>query len=733
MKTDSKGYGFGTFKGVFTPSILTIIGVVMYLRFGWVLGSVGLTKTLIIVTLSSTITFLTGLSISALATNMQVKGGGAYFMVSRSFGVEIGAAVGIPLFLSQAVGVAFYVVGFTESFMLSVPQIAGWDPRLVGLAALILLATTAALSADLTLKSQYLIMAVIFLSLVSFFCGGPPASNAAVTSALEMQAAPSDFWHVLAVFFPAVTGILSGVGMSGDLKNPARSLPLGTISAVLVGWAIYMTVPVVLDVFVPDHDVLLTDSMIMQRCARIPWLVVAGVWAASLSSALGSLLAAPRTLQALAHDRAVPAFIGRGYGATNDPRLAAVLGMVLAAVGIWFGNINVIAPILTIFNLTAYALLNLSSGFEALLGNPSWRPAFRVPSCLSFLGFAGCVGMMVMISPGATFIAAFCIFLIWWIMSRRVMRSRWGDMRTGLLVYVAHLALRGLNRHTVEAHAWRPNLLVLSGAPDRRPRIVDFARAVTGSMGFATFAVVVPTASWSAQRGQELAEAMRSWLEKRRMDAQIRVHPGESTKIGMSELVKTYGYGPLEPNTVLLGDMENGDLAEMMHLLTRRQRNVIMIPKMEGSLLSDVNEVHAIDVWWRGKGNNASFMLAMAWLICRSDVNFRRMPKLRLCHLTEVGERTDEVRSRMQALIGSFRIEAEIVVMSGTEKGNSELIDRISSGSSLVFMGIRPPQEDETNEAYADYLSSLRQGMASLPQTVFACAAEKIDFKGIFR
>ena len=151
MKTDSRGYGFGTFKGVFTPIILTIIGVVMYLRFGWVLGSVGLTQTLIIVTLSSAITFLTGLSISALATNMQVKGGGAYFMVSRSFGVEVGAAVGIPLFLSQAVGVAFYVVGFTESFVLSVPQVAGWDPRLIGLAVLLSLAATATFSADITL------------------------------------------------------------------------------------------------------------------------------------------------------------------------------------------------------------------------------------------------------------------------------------------------------------------------------------------------------------------------------------------------------------------------------------------------------------------------------------------------------------------------------------------------------------------------------------------------------
>ena len=158
-----KGYGFGTFAGVFTPSILTIIGVVMYLRFGWVLGSVGIVPTLVIVTLSSTITFLTGLSISALATNMRMGGGGAYYMISRSFGVEVGAAVGLPLYLSQAVSVAFYVVGFTEAFVHAVPFASGWDPRLVSLGTLSVLALLATLSASLALRSQYVVMAAIAL------------------------------------------------------------------------------------------------------------------------------------------------------------------------------------------------------------------------------------------------------------------------------------------------------------------------------------------------------------------------------------------------------------------------------------------------------------------------------------------------------------------------------------------------------------------------------------------
>ena len=731
MGNESRGYGFGTFKGVFTPSILTIIGVVMYLRFGWVLGSVGLAKTLTIVTLSSAITFLTGLSISALATNMQVKGGGAYFMVSRSFGVEIGAAIGIPLFLSQAVGVAFYVVGFTESFLLAFPQIGGLDPRLIGLGVLLFLSAVAAFSADIALKSQYVIMAFIILSLVSFFAGGTPAG--ASVSSIGTGDSSSDFWHVLAVFFPAVTGILSGVGMSGDLKNPSRSLPLGTIAAVLVGWVVYMAVPVGLHCFVSDRSALMNDPMIMQRCARIPWLIVAGVWAASLSSALGSLLAAPRTLQALAQDRAVPSIIGRGYGPTNDPRLASLLGMSLAAVGIWFGNINVIAPVLTIFNLTAYALLNLSSGFEALLANPSWRPTFRVSPGLSFLGFAGCTGMMMMISPGATFVAAVCIGGIWWVMSRRVMKSRWGDMRTGLLMYVVHLALRVLNRRHAEAHAWRPNLLVLSGAPERRPRIVDLARALTGSMGYSTFAVVVPSVSCTLARSAEISSALRSWLDRRRIDAQIRIHPSAGTKEGMCELIKTYGYGPLEPNTVLLGDLGEVDLAGVMILLAERRRNAIVVPQVEGALLAGNAGGGFIDIWWRGKGVNATFMLALAWLVARANRFTGSVPKLRICHIVELDEKLDDVRNRIAALVDRARITAEIVVLPQSEKGAVARMAEVSSGSSLVLMGLRHPCEGESAEVYSGYLTALRAVKDAIPQTVFACASEDVDFDGIFR
>ncbi|NJN22238.1 MAG: Na-K-Cl cotransporter, partial [Leptolyngbya sp. RL_3_1] len=216
-KEMTKTTGLNTFGGVFTPSILTILGVIMYLRFGWVIGHVGLWGTLTIVTISTTITFLTGLSISAISTDQVVKGGGAYYMISRSLGIEPGGAVGIPLYFAQALSVALYTLGFAESLVAVFPQL---NQTLVALITTILVTLLALKSAEIAIRAQYFIMAAIVLSLISL-AFGHPVEPTTLTST-EMPGSVS-FWAVLAVFFPAVTGIMAGVSMSGDLKEPTRA------------------------------------------------------------------------------------------------------------------------------------------------------------------------------------------------------------------------------------------------------------------------------------------------------------------------------------------------------------------------------------------------------------------------------------------------------------------------------------------------------------------------------
>lgn len=732
-KEEKAGYGFGTFQGVFTPSILTIIGVVMYLRFGWMLGNVGLTTALIIVTVASSITFLTGLSISALATNMRMKGGGAYFMLSRSFGAEAGAAMGIPLALSQAIGVSFYTVGFAEALtQCGLSVVSEWDPRMVGLITLVVLATVSTISANIALKSQYFIMAAIAFSLVAFFLGAPPASLTVPSP--ESVPAALGFWPVFAVFFPAVTGILSGVGMSGDLKAPGKSIPRGTIAAVLTGYLVYMSVPVVLNAFVPDASVLRTDSMILQKCARWPFAILLGVWAATLSSAVGSFLCAPRVFQALSRDRLLPRFLGRGYGRNDDPRTASFMCFIIAAVGIWLGDINVIAPILTMFNLSTYALLNLSAALEELMGNPSWRPTFRVRAWLSFAGFVGCTGAMFMISPGWTFAALGCEGAIFWLVKRRALRARWGDMRTGLWVALVRLCVQHLAKRSADVRNWRPNVLAFTSLPVTSPSwVLKLARAISGDRGLVTLAAVVPAALADKQdRLREYEGILARSAEKALVSAVARVQPAAETWSGVQELVRSYGYGPLTPNTILIGapvdDKAQAAFGDFVSGVARLRRNLVVI-REPGEAVAEGTAPRRIDVWWRGTNANGAFMLALACLVRRGRWNDAR---LRLCQIAPRGASVSDGKRVLEDFIRRSRIDAEALVVNDDGHPFAQRIAEVSVGADATCIGLRTPRADESPEEYWSYFATLRDETSSLPFVSFAMASEGVDFRRIF-
>lgn len=737
----SAGYGFGAFAGVFTPSILTIIGVVMYLRFGWVLGNLGLGRTLLLVTLCNSVTLLTGLSLSALATNREVQGGGAYYLVSRAFGAETGAAIGIPLFLSQAIGTAFYVAGFSESLVGALPAAAGWDPRLVGSATLVALAGVSVFSANLAMRVQYFIMAAIALSLVSFFAGGNPGAEVLAGSG---TAAPSPgFWVVLAVFFPAVTGILSGVGMSGDLRNPGKAIPRGTLGAVLAGYAIYMAVPVALYFFAGDAPALRTDPMIFQKCSRWPALVLPGVWAACLSSALGSLLAAPRVLQAMSRDRLAPAFLGRGYGKGDDPRAAAALAFALAAGAVWAGGVNLLAPVLTMVNLVIYALLNLAAAIEEAIGSAAWRPTFRVPWTVAAAGFALCAAMMVLISPAASVAAMLLIGAIHWMMVRRRLRARWQDFRRGLLRSGTRTLVHRLDASPEDGRNWQPDILALGAASARREWLGTLAAALSRDRGLLTFASVVPEEGWSAERAEASGTAVRDWAARRGLEAFVRVHPAPDPWSGMRELVRAYGFGPLVPNTVLMGAPGDGETAEgiasVARLAVSLRRNLLLAAREKGDAAAGEDGQaedlpRRIDLWWRGRGNNASFMLALACLLRRSRQ--WEGASLRLCHAAEPGEDPARAEEALCAFLREARVDAEVTVlpsaMAEGPGGASAAIRAASAEAGLVLLGLRPPLDGESDAAYGGYLLACRRGAASLPRTLYALAADGIDFRDVF-
>ena len=406
----------------------------------------------------------------------------------------------------------------------------GYDPvaqamtaKMISAGTLVALTALAYISADLALKVQFFIMATILVSLVSFFMGHPvdtmPAQQ--VPEALK-------FWPVFAVFFPAVTGIEAGLGMSGDLEDPAKSLPRGTLAAITVGYVVYMAMPIFIAAKVENLELLRVDYNIMQSVARWSGLIVAGIFAASLSSALGSLLGAPRMLQALANDRVIPPFIGRGFGKDKaDPRIATAIAFAVALAAVLLGDLNAIAPVLSMFFLLSYGLLNLSAGLEGLIESPSWRPKFKVHCGLSLLGSAGCFAVMLMIDAGQTILAILITALVFYLVKRRRLNAHWSDMRYGILTLLVRFAVHRLNKLKPDERTWRPNILALSGSPKSRWHLIEMASSLTRHSSALTVASVLPVEDWSAEKVHSMEDSMREYLEKREVDAMVKIfrHP----------------------------------------------------------------------------------------------------------------------------------------------------------------------------------------------------------------
>ncbi|MDD9951950.1 MAG: Na-K-Cl cotransporter [Zetaproteobacteria bacterium] len=746
--------GFGTFKGVFTPSILTIFGVIMFLRLGWVLGHVGLLASLLIVTLASAITFITGLSIAATATNMRVGGGGAYYMISRSLGIEAGAAIGIPLYFAQAFGIAFYLAGFSESAAVFFPSI---PMPLLSTIALFILTLFAYVSANFALRIQFFIFALIFAAIGSFFWGRQ-GSLEMEWLATAIDAQPSQkmgFWPVFAVFFPAVTGIEAGLSMSGDLKHPAKSLPLGTLSAVVVGFVVYLAIPIVMSLRFADHPAALFHPSAFEAASRWPTLVQWGVFGASLSSALGALLGAPRTLQALSKDRVLwKKFAGVPENAS--PKLATLVTFVVAIGGIWLGDLNTIAPILSMFFLTSYGMLNLSAAMESFISNPSWRPSFSTPWAVSAAGAFGCFSVMFMIDAGATIVSLTLTFGVYYMMQRRKMRAYWGDMRRGILAYLAKYSMEKLALLPENMKSWRPNVLVLSGAPTKRWYLVELGHAIASRSGFLTIATIIPPGSQAENKIVKKQNSIEGFLRGKEVNAFVRVSVSENILHGAVNLVRDYGLGPICPNTVILGETEQSEnfeaFASMIIRLYQAKRNIVIIRLPNSANIdSDVGLRHdapmsrpiehrgAIDVWWGRERSNAGLALALGYLI-QSHTTWEQA-ELNLKSISCEKEEVKSGRELLNRFVGESRLDANwhMVYHDGPQETIFERIKAESKQANLIFIGMLPPDLDafevepeQITKAYAEYYRGLLRKTDGFPPLAMTIAAEEMDFHKIF-
>lgn len=727
---------FGTFGGVFTPSILTILGVIMFMRAGYVTGQAGILSTVLILLISKAITFLTGLSISAVSTNTEVKGGGAYFLISRSLGPEFGGAIGLTLYLAQAFSVPFYVLGFVEALVLTFPQ---YKPHFmnIGLASAALLFLITYVGAHLAIKAQYLILTVLLLSIIAFM-GGAIADFDLTT--LEHNWQPGytspeiSFWTVFAIFFPAVTGILAGVNMSGDLKDPARSIPSGTLAAIAVGGLVYLAQIVLVGGSTPRLEMVATpyESLLDKAFFGLDFLVVGGVFAATISSAIGSFMGAPRILQALARDGIFPMLrpfaIGSAQG--DEPRrgLWLTFGLTLAVI-FAAGNdaggeaLNSVATLLSMFFLYTYGMTNLAAFTESFSGNPSFRPRFRFFHwSTALLGALGCVGVTLLIDALWSVAALAILLVIFTYVSRRVLTTTFGDARRGFYYARARDNLLRLGRQPSHPKNWRPTTLVLTGDPNTRLTLASYAVWFASRRGLVTLAeILVGDLHQLLAERRQRQQVLGDYIEQNKLDAFAEVLAAPNLYDGMASLFQAYSIGPIKTNLVVLGWSQKDERAVPF------ARNLRLIAELGMSQVLVVDHglpkegaAPRVDIWWRGQ-RNGSLMLILAYLL---TLNWEwGNAHLRILRLLGPDDDKEATRREILDLANAARIEVGMHLVEPADSFREVLLEH-SADASLVLLGFQPPATDENALAFHQNYSRLTEG---LPTTLLTCSSGDAD------
>lgn len=487
---------------VFFTAISTILGAILFLRFGWAVGNVGLLGTLAIIVLGHLVTLPTAMAIAEISTNERVEGGGEYFIISRSFGILLGAAAGLALYLSRAISVAFYLIAFGEAFVPALEPlqaqygIAIHDLRLITIPTLGLLTVLMVTKgADVGMRALYLVVATLLASLLCLFVGTPLAGFAPEAVPLQLHVAqPESFFYVFAVCFPAFTGMAAGVGLSGDLRDPKTAIPRGTLGATFAGLVIYSLVAIKLALSAPP-EALASDPLIMTRIAVWGPMIPIGLAAAALSSALGSVLVAPRILQALADDevfpnRAVNAWLSRGHGPNREPARASLVTAFLALAFVVAGDVDTVAQVISMFFMLTYGTLCLISFLKHFAADPAYRPTFQSRWYISLFGALMCFWLMFSMSAVyASLALAFMVATYVWISAANPTRKGIANLFRDAIFQVSRrsqILLQQSSREDV-AENWRPAVVCVSSNSFERLAAFDLLRWISHRYGFGTY------------------------------------------------------------------------------------------------------------------------------------------------------------------------------------------------------------------------------------------------------
>ncbi|XP_031836103.1 sodium potassium chloride cotransporter [Nomia melanderi] len=595
------GIKLGWIQGVLIPCLLNIWGVMLFLRLSWVVAQAGILQSVIIIGISAAVCVITTLSLSAISTNGEVKGGGIYFIISRTLGAEFGASVGIVFAFANAVSASMNTIGFCDSLndllrenKLKIIDNGVNDVRIVGTVALIVMILICAIGMEWESKAQNFLIAIIVAAIFDFLIGtimGPSSIDQKAqgflgfSSEVFMNNMGPDyrfsennnqtFFSVFAIFFPSVTGIQAGANISGDLKDPASSIPIGTLLALLISMLSYLTFVLFAGgAALRDAGGLIANNTIIDCIPQVNctyglhnsysvmqlmsvWgpFIYAGCFAATLSTALTNLLSVPRLIQALGQDRIYPGLIyfSKGYGKHGEPYRGYVLTFFVAALFLLIANLNAVAPLISNFYLASYALINFCTFHAAFIRPLGWRPTFRYYNTwLSLFGFITCVSIMFLIDWVTSLVTFVIIFALYLIVVYRKPDVNWGSSTQAQTYKTALSIVYRLNSIDEHVKNYAPQILALAGPPGARPALLHLANLITKNHSLLICGEVYPTNLSYRLRSVRLRNGY-AWLHQQRIKSFYHMVEDLCFERGASALMQVAGVGKLAPNVVLMG------------------------------------------------------------------------------------------------------------------------------------------------------------------------------------
>uniref|UniRef100_A0A669DVI1 Solute carrier family 12 member 1 n=1 Tax=Oreochromis niloticus TaxID=8128 RepID=A0A669DVI1_ORENI len=612
---------FGWIRGVLVRCMLNIWGVMLFIRLSWVFGQAGWGLGIVIIALSCVVTTITGISMSAICTNGVVRGGGAYYMISRSLGPEFGGSIGLIFAFANAVGVSMYVVGFAETVVDLLKEHSAImvdemnDIRIIGCITIVLLLGISVAGMEWEAKAQIILLVILLVAIVNVFVGTViPATKEKKAQGFFNYRSKiflenftpefrdgETFFSVFAIFFPAATGILAGANISGDLRDAQAALPKGTLLAILITGLTYLamalcvaatvvrdatgnsssiinyTTPVIcngstavaceLGYDFSSCEVekckfgLMNNFQVMTLVSGFGPLIIAGTFSATLSSALASLVSAPKVFQALCKDNIYRAlhFFAKGHGKNNEPIRGYVLTFIISVAFILIGDLNTIAPIISNFFLASYALINFSCFHASYAKSPGWRPAYKYYNMwTSLLGALLCCVVMFVINWWAALLTYGIEFLLYIYVTVKKPDVNWGSS-TQAVTFVSAVS-NALSLSGVEDHVknFRPQILVLTGSTRSRPALLDLAHSFSKNYGLCiTCEVFVGPRSETFEEMNNAMEKNQLWLKKKKRKAFYAAVACDNFREGTESLLQASGLGRMKPNTLMIGFKKN--------------------------------------------------------------------------------------------------------------------------------------------------------------------------------